>query len=98
MSADNLETLYHLTPSGWVEGEERYYGTVQGTPKSIPEDRAETWKRHETQASEWSRTYVDWTCVWASARISRVDRDALREKHPIPENRDRRGLTIGKPL
>jgi len=24
-----LETLYHLTPNGWVEGEERYGGEIQ---------------------------------------------------------------------
>ena len=33
MSADNLETLYRLTPSGWIEGEERYFGTIQSTVK-----------------------------------------------------------------
>jgi len=98
MSFDNLETIYHLTPAGWVQTEERYYGTVQGAQKPIPEDRVETWRRHETQASAWSRTYVEWTCESASESVSRADRDALRKKHRIPENPDRRGMRIGEPL
>jgi hypothetical protein len=87
MSFDNLGTICHLTPSGWV---------VQGTPKLVPEDRVETWERHETQASEWSRIYVGWTCVWANGSVSRADRDALRKKYPILAQGGR--VTIGEPL
>jgi hypothetical protein len=96
MSYDDSETIYHLTAAGWVETEERYFGTVQGTPKPIPEDRVETWKRHETQASEWSRTYVNWTCEWVSPTISRADRDALQKEYPIPGHGN--PVTIGEPL
>lgn len=96
MSYDNLETIYHLTPAGWVQADERYFGKDQGVHEPIPENRVETWKRHETQASEWSRTYVDWTCVWVTESISRTQRDALRNKHPIPENPNRRGMKIGE--
>jgi hypothetical protein len=95
MSWDKVETLYHLTLTGWVAGEERYFGTVQKNPP-MPENRIETWKCRETQASEWSRTYVDWTCEWVTDAVSREERDALRTRHPVPTSGGR--ATIGKPL
>jgi hypothetical protein len=95
---DKLETVYGLAPDGWTEIEDRYFGRIQGTPKPVPTGCVEKWERCETQASEWSRAYVDWKCVWADESVSRAERDALRQKFPIPENPARQGLTIGNPL
>jgi hypothetical protein len=98
MSFDDLETFYHLTPHGWIEGEERYFGNLERVPKPIPEDRVETWKRHETQASEWSRVDIDFICVWASEKVSRTERDALRVKYPMPTTERMLNPKIGEPL
>ncbi len=91
MAYDRDKATYHLTPSGWVR---------QDDP---PHDRVETWLRIMTQASGWSREFVNWMCEWASPDWARDKRDELRTKFPIPDkpgrhDEQRRDVVIGDPL
>jgi hypothetical protein len=92
MSYDSSDDFYHLTPNGWVD---------QNDDKLIPADRVETWHRRMRQSSGWSKEDVSWTCVWAHSSMSRVERDQLREKYPIPVRKvvfSTDGDYVGKPL
>ena len=69
MAYDKSSTLYHLTPGGWVVGDER------------PPEAVESWRRDTNQASQWSKEYIDWTCEWANPEVSRDARDEIRHRH-----------------
>jgi hypothetical protein len=67
--SDSIITAdYHLTPRGWEPG--------YPSP-----DRVETWTRTASQASNWSKEYIGWLCIWADTNVPRAERDWLREKH-----------------
>ena len=90
MSWDNSETIYHLTTSGWVPGEDP------------PPYRIESWVRSVSQASPYSKEYIGWRCLWADEKAPRAERDKLRKKHG--EFMGRAGrlgstiTTIGEPI
>ena len=75
--------LYHLTPSGWVAGSTWFYDKLQSDAPAPP-DRIETWKIHEAQASESSRSRDEWWRVWESPDHTREDRERLRGRFPSP--------------
>ena len=89
MSYDDDATIYTLTTSGWVVSD------------SYP-DGVERWARHVFQASDWSREYITWTCVWANPDVPRPERDRVRKEHREfmgePGQRRSRETNIGKPL
>lgn len=53
MSLDHLETEYHLTPNGWIQGTSLFYGKGETVPP--PPDRVLTLVELIEQASGWSR-------------------------------------------
>ncbi len=89
MAYDRDETEYTLTRGGWHVGADH-------------ENGIEIWMRKTDQASEWSREYISWSCVWANQAISREERDNIRNEHKEfmgrPERFGDRETTIGKPL
>jgi hypothetical protein len=89
MSYDDSETIYHLTPTGWITG-------------NAPIDRVETWSRSVRQQSGWSKEYISWRCVFANPAIPRAERNAVRTKHRefmgVPGRRGSTVTIIGDPL
>ena len=75
--------LYHLTPTGWVAGSTWFYDKLQSDVPAPP-GRIETWRVHETQASEWSPSHYEWWCVWESPDHTPEDRERLRGRFPPP--------------
>lgn len=79
MSYDNWDQEYHLTANGWVVGSSKYYGrTDSDVPR--PANALETWNRHCTQASGWSREIYSDTLEWYDPSVSEEDRKTLRAK------------------
>jgi hypothetical protein len=68
MHKDTTAT-FHLTPSGWIEGD------------VAPPQRVETWSRSIRQLSSWSREYIDWRCIWVNPDMPAAERDDLRKKY-----------------
>lgn len=89
MAYDRDETEYTLTEKGWKVGDDH-------------ENGIETWVRQTYQASGWSREQVSWHCVWANEKISKEDRNKIRNKHKdfmgSPGRYGDRETTIGTPL
>jgi hypothetical protein len=83
MAIDDLETEYHLTPSGWVEGTERYFGDIQRNVDP-PADRVLTMVGRIYQSSGWSPEDRSIREEWRSPTISDADLNALRQKFPCP--------------
>ena len=89
MAYDRDEGFFHLTATGWRRQDIEPY----------PEGRIETWLFKSSQTSGWSSEQVSMVAVWAAKNIPRADRDALRDKFPMPGiepgNRDH---TVSSPL
>lgn len=89
MAYDDDCTVYMLTPGGWLPGEDH-------------PDAVETWVRSTSQASDWSREYISWSCQWANPEVPRADRDWLRSLYRDfmgkPGRSGSREITIGSPL
>jgi hypothetical protein len=83
MAVDHLETEYHLTPDGWLEGTEQFFG--EGKAKPIPANGIETWLRKEVQSSRFSAPDVTWRIVWTDG-IEPSTNTAVRDKFPAPEH------------
>jgi hypothetical protein len=81
MAVDHLETEYHLTPDGWVEGTEKFFG--KGKEKPIPANRLETWLREETQSSRFSAPDVSWRLIWPENTDLAANK-SVRAKFPKP--------------
>ena len=83
MAYDKYDVEYHLTPQGWVSGTEWFFGKVQ---KEVPppEDRVETWIRHEEQSSGWSRPDIEWKRAWISDAVSGQEIEKLHQRFPRP--------------
>jgi len=84
MAADDLKTERHLTPSGWVAGTSRFFGTVQGDEVERPSDAVATFIDQIYQRSEWSaeerRHWLEWKAPDVSAEVY----EALLDKFPAP--------------
>jgi hypothetical protein len=83
MSVDNYKTEHHLTSNGWVYGSSWFYDKLQGEEKQRPQDTVETWLRHETQSSAYSRPDVEWSVVWTNPAVSEAEIAKLRAKYPL---------------
>jgi hypothetical protein len=81
MSADDLRIEFHLTPQGWSEGTQLFFG--HGERKPRPADAVETWEEHQTQSSGFSPTYCSHRLVWDDGS-PQASRDALRAKFRSP--------------
>jgi hypothetical protein len=82
MAVDRIETTWHLTPDGWVEGScdsmwSDYIRTVEP-----PANRAETWIHKLYQASAYSPESNSFYRTWVSPAVSEKQRKALHEKSP----------------
>jgi hypothetical protein len=82
MAVDRIETLWHLTPRGWVEGSTDSMWTTHNRTIEPPPDRVETWNEKLFQASPYSPEQNSWGRVWSSPDVSEEDRKALHVKFP----------------
>jgi hypothetical protein len=63
-------TRFHLTPDGWVTGER-------------PANAAESWRRWSFRPRPGApQENVGWTSLWADPRMSRTERNTLRQRYP----------------
>ena len=86
MAEDNLLTEYHLTPTGWVQGTERFFRRVsQDGEVKRPKDAVETWERHIYQRSMWSRESYSVNRVWHDESVPEPDRKELRSRLGMPK-------------
>lgn len=81
---DNLLTEYHLTPDGWVQGTEKYFGRVQGEEVERPSNAVETWMSKIYQRSDWSPEDATAWMIWCDPFVSEEKRNAIREKFRRP--------------
>jgi hypothetical protein len=84
MAVDRIETLYHLTHNGWVEGSVDSMWTAHNQIVEPPADRVETWKYRIYQSSAYSPEERSWDMVWHSPEVSAEERKALHQKYPDP--------------
>jgi hypothetical protein len=85
MAQDDHEIEHHLTPNGWVNGNEWVNGTLIKTVEPPP-DRIETWIELIADSSEgWDPPTVSSRLVWESPVASPESRAKLKEKFPRPE-------------
>lgn len=82
MSVDNYRSEYHLTSTGWVGGSDWFYNQLQGQDVPRPPDTVETWERHETQSSAYSRPDVSWSCIWRKPGIDAAELKKLHTQFP----------------
>jgi hypothetical protein len=82
MAVDRVETLYHLTPRGWISGSVDSMWTNLNCTAEPPADRVETWKHKIYQSSGYSPEENSWFMVWSSPDVSEEERKALHEKFP----------------
>lgn len=80
---DSTDHEYHLTPNGWVAGTYYWFHTPQKIVER-PDDCVETWNRKMRQSSGFSSEFVTWKRIWTSPDYSESERQALRDKHPLP--------------
>ena len=67
MAVDRVESLYHLTPNGWVDGSvDSMWGNKTVDP---PSDRVETWKHKIYQSSAYSPEERSWDEVAGSSPV-----------------------------
>ncbi|MCA9422698.1 MAG: hypothetical protein KC592_16890 [Nitrospira sp.] len=80
MGTDTVNSRFHLTPEGWIEG--GWAANQQITnPAPPPNDCIETWEEkeqsHDYYSSGLSR---DWKLIWASQDYSEEERKKFRAK------------------
>jgi hypothetical protein len=89
MAYDKDETEYTLTEDGWKV-------------RADHEKGIEIWIRYTKQASGWPREQVSWSCFWTNQKISKEQRDKIRDKYNdfMGDSRrhGNRETFIGKPL
>jgi hypothetical protein len=86
VAVDRIESLYHLTPRGWVEGNVDSMWSDLNTTSERPGDCVETWKHKLYQASGYSREENSWFMVWFNPSVSEEERKALHLKFPHAED------------
>ena len=82
MAVDRIETLYHLTPHGWIDGSVDSMWKSHNRVVEPPADCVETWKHRLYQSSAYSPEENSWFMVWSSPDVNEKDRKALHEKFP----------------
>jgi hypothetical protein len=87
MAVDRVETLYHLTHRGWIEGTVDSMWSDLNRTVEPPTDCVETWKHKLYQSSGYSREENSWFMVWFNPDVSEEERKALHAKFPHPEDR-----------
>ncbi len=82
MAVDDMETEYHLTPSGWVQGTYYFFGKTQ---KEIapPADRVLTIVERVYQRSQWSAEERSVTEKWRSPKVTDEEIKELRRRFPF---------------
>jgi hypothetical protein len=83
MSFDKTENEYHLTPSGWIDGTSRIYGSPERVVER-PKDCVETWVRIMEQGQAFSKENVVWKRIWIAPDYPQSKREALEKKYPRP--------------
>jgi hypothetical protein len=87
MAQDDHEIERHLTPNGWVNGNEWVNGLSIKSAEP-PADRIETWIELISDSSEgWAPPVVTSRLVWQSSDPPNELRDELNKKFPRPEAR-----------
>jgi hypothetical protein len=84
MAYDCEQGTYHLTPTGWVKGDEP------------PPRRIETWNYVICPASGWWKEIFHFNRAWADEAVDKAARDAMWEKFgmPVMPNRTRDVILI----
>jgi hypothetical protein len=79
---DRVNTLYHLTPRGWITGSVDSMWQDLNRTVEVPEDRVETWEHKVYQSSGYSPEGHTWRMVWSSPDVTPGDRKELHKKFP----------------
>src|SRR5882762_9345967 len=91
MAVERIETTWHLTPDGWVQGCCDSMWSDYNRTVEPPANRAETWIHKLYQASAYSPESNSFYRTWFSPAVSEEERKALHEK--FPSNDGCRGLS-----
>jgi hypothetical protein len=83
MAYDDVETEWHLTPRGWIQGTRWFFGK---TDKEIPppHDRVLTMVDRTYQRSGWSKEENTQRETWRSASLTPEELSDLRRKYTDP--------------
>lgn len=85
MASDEHQIERHLTPHGWISGNEWVNGRQIKTV-DLPADRVETWVEEISDSSEgWAPATTFSKLIWESPDVSAEVRAELNEKYPRPE-------------
>lgn len=82
MAVARINSLYHLTPRGWIDGSADSMWTAHNCTVEPPADRVETWEHELYQASAYSPEENSWQMVWFSPTATEEERRALHEQFP----------------
>lgn len=85
MADDEHQIERHLTPNGWVEGNE-WVNRCLIKNVETPSDRVETWIETRSDSSEgWAPPTVSSKKTWESSDVLPEEREKLHQKSPRPE-------------
>jgi hypothetical protein len=85
MATDEHQIERHLTPNGWVTGNEWVNGKQIKTVEP-PADCVETWVEEISDSSEgWAPATTFSKLTWESPKVSPEVRAELKRKFPRPE-------------
>jgi hypothetical protein len=85
MATDEHKIERHLTPDGWIIGNEWVNGT-QTRKVEPPQDRIETWIEEISDSSEgWAPPTAFSKMVWPAIDVPTQIRTEMRERFPRPE-------------
>jgi hypothetical protein len=87
VAIDRIESIYHLTRNGWVDGSVDSMWTAQNTTVEPPADRVESWRHKLYQSSGWSGEENSFVMIWHDPTVSAEEREALHVKYPHPEDK-----------
>lgn len=85
MASDEHQIERHLTPNGWIAGNEWVNGKQIKTVE-LPPDRVETWVEEISDSSGgWAPSTTFSKLVWESPDVSAEVRAELKKRYPRPE-------------
>ncbi len=85
MATDEHQIERHLTPHGWVAGNE-WVNHIQIKSGDPPSDRIETWVEEISDSSEgWAPATTSSKVTWESPNVSSEQRAKLNQQFPRPE-------------
>jgi hypothetical protein len=85
MATDDHEIERHLTPNGWVNGNE-WVNSTQIKTVEKPADSVETWVETISDSSEgWQPPTTSSKLIWESPDVCGTVRADLKQKFPRPE-------------